>query len=51
MYVVVVVVCGCVYTGIYEDVRDECTRYGRVVSLEIPRPTPNMSVSGVGKVK
>lgn len=36
--------------GIIEDVRDECTRYGRVVGLAIPRPLGDLNVPGVGKV-
>ncbi len=31
--------------------RDECTRYGNVASLEIPRPLGNLPVPGVGKVR
>lgn len=38
------------FAGIIEDVRDECTRYGRVVGLAIPRPLGDLSVPGVGKV-
>ena len=38
------------FEGIMEDVRDECTKYGQVRSLEIPRPLPDMEVDGVGKV-
>ena len=30
--------------------RDECTRYGHVVGLVIPRPLGDMDVPGVGKV-
>ena len=30
--------------------RDECARYGKVASLEIPRPLGNLPVPGVGKV-
>ena len=45
--------CGCVCvccTGIMEDVREECGRYGEVVSVEIPRPVEGVEVPGVGKV-
>ena len=38
------------FEGILEDVRDECTKYGQVRSLEIPRPLPEIEVAGVGKV-
>ena len=44
----VCVVCVCV--GIMEDVREECSRYGEVVSVEIPRPIGGVDVPGVGKV-
>lgn len=33
-----------------EDVREECARYGDVVSVEIPRPIGGVDVPGVGKV-
>ena len=36
--------------GIMEDVREECGRYGEVVSVEIPRPVGGVEVPGVGKV-
>ena len=35
---------------IYEDVKNECSRSGKVISLEIPRPIKNVEVPGVGKV-
>jgi len=35
---------------IMEDVREECSKYGVVKSLEIPRPIPGVDVPGVGKV-
>lgn len=35
---------------IVEDVRDECSRYGEVFSVVIPRPVPGRQVGGVGKV-
>ena len=38
-------------TGIMEDVRDECSKYGEVRTVEIPRPIDGMSVPGVGKVR
>ena len=34
-----------------EDVRDECSKYGEVRTVEIPRPIDGMSVPGVGKVQ
>ena len=41
----------CLCAGIMEDVRDECSKYGEVRSVEIPRPVDGMSVPGVGKVE
>ncbi|XP_046854831.1 splicing factor U2AF 50 kDa subunit-like [Xenia sp. Carnegie-2017] len=38
------------YEEIYEDVRDECSKYGNVVSVEIPRPTPEFEPPGCGKI-
>lgn len=34
-----------------EDVREECSKYGFVKSLEIPRPIQGVDVPGVGKVE
>lgn len=36
------------YEDIYEDVREECNKLGKVISLEIPRPTPGGAVDGAG---
>ena len=41
----------CSFLEIYEDVRDECSKYGNVVSVEIPRPTPEFEPPGCGKVR
>lgn len=38
------------YEDILEDVREECSKYGYVKSLDIPRPMENVDVPGVGKV-
>ena len=38
------------FLDIMEDVREECSKYGVVKSLEIPRPIPGVDVPGVGKV-
>ena len=35
---------------ILEDVREECSKYGAVRSLEIPRPIKGVDVPGCGKV-
>lgn len=37
-------------TDIVEDVREECGKYGVVLSVEIPRPIKGVEVPGVGKV-
>ena len=38
------------YEDILEDIREECSKYGEVRSLEIPRPVPGVEVPGCGKV-
>jgi splicing factor U2AF subunit len=39
------------YTDILEDMREECSKYGQVTHIIIPRPAPDGSKqSGVGKV-
>lgn len=38
------------YDDILEDIREECSRYGIVRSVEIPRPVEGVEVPGVGKV-
>ena len=38
------------YEGIMEDVRDECSKYGSVRSVEIPRPIGDIEVPGCGKI-
>lgn len=35
---------------ILEDVKEECSKYGIVKSLEIPRPIKGIDVPGCGKV-
>jgi len=37
------------YEDILEDIREECSKYGYVKSVEIPRPIENVDVPGVGK--
>lgn len=45
------IVCVSVYiSDIFEDVKEECNKYGSVKSLEIPRPIKGVEVPGVGKV-
>ncbi|PAV65644.1 hypothetical protein WR25_12736 isoform A [Diploscapter pachys] len=38
------------YEDILEDIREECSKYGVVRSLEVPRPVDGFEVQGVGKV-
>ncbi|KAK1795334.1 hypothetical protein P4O66_010503 [Electrophorus voltai] len=38
------------YEEIVEDVRDECSKYGQVKSIEIPRPVDGVEVPGTGKI-
>ncbi|KAL7670596.1 hypothetical protein ACOME3_005532 [Neoechinorhynchus agilis] len=38
------------YEDITDDVRNECSKYGAVKSLEMPRPVPGVEVPGVGKI-
>lgn len=39
------------YEEIVEDVRDECSKYGQVKSIEIPRPVDGLEIPGTGKVR
>jgi len=38
------------YEDILEDIREECSKFGAVRSIEIPRPVPGVEVPGCGKV-
>ncbi|KAF1744374.1 hypothetical protein MXB_177 [Myxobolus squamalis] len=38
------------YEEIIEDVQEECSKYGKVISIEIPRPDPEKVVESIGKV-
>ncbi|PWA02392.1 hypothetical protein BB558_001458 [Smittium angustum] len=38
------------YNEIAEDIRDECTKFGSVESIKIPRPIDGHDVPGVGKI-
>lgn len=38
------------WTDILEDVKEECSKYGVVRSIEIPRPIKGVDVPGCGKV-
>lgn len=39
-----------IFSEIFDDVREECSKYGRVVSMEIPRPVEGVEPPGCGKV-
>ncbi|EPQ14987.1 Splicing factor U2AF 65 kDa subunit [Myotis brandtii] len=39
------------YEEIVEDVRDECSKYGLVKSIEVPRPVDGVEVPGCGKMR
>ena len=39
------------YEVIVEDVRDECSKYGQVKSIEIPRPVDGLEVPWTGQVR
>lgn len=38
------------YEDILDDIKEECTKYGVVRSVEIPRPIEGVEVPGCGKV-
>ena len=38
------------YKEILEEIREECNKFGKVKSIEIPRPVPGVEVLGCGKV-
>lgn len=38
------------YDEIFDDIRDECSKFGRIRSLNIPRPSSDHQVPGIGKV-
>jgi len=42
--------CVCYVSDIVEDVKEECSKYGVVRSVEIPRPIKGVEVPGIGKV-
>ena len=48
MFIYIILSC---LLGILDDVREECTRYGQVLSIEAPRPVEGMLIPGVGKVR
>lgn len=35
---------------IIDDIRDECSKFGQVLEVKIPRPVAGHAVSGVGKI-
>jgi len=38
------------YDEIFDDIREECSKFGRIRSLQIPRPSSDHQVPGVGKI-
>ena len=38
------------YTEILDDVREECSKYGEVLTIKIPRPKGVENVAGLGKI-
>uniref|UniRef100_UPI00358E923A splicing factor U2AF 65 kDa subunit n=1 Tax=Myxine glutinosa TaxID=7769 RepID=UPI00358E923A len=38
------------YNDILDDIREECNKYGPVISIEIPRPVDGVEVAGCGKI-
>jgi len=38
------------YDEIFDDIREECTKFGKIRSLQIPRPSSDFPVTGVGKI-
>jgi len=38
------------YDEIFDDIREECSKYGRIRSMQIPRPNSEFLVPGVGKI-
>lgn len=38
------------FEDIIDDIREECSKYGSVRSIEIPRPIEGVDVPGLGKV-
>lgn len=38
------------YDEIFDDIREECSKYGRIRSMQIPRPNKDYQVPGVGKI-
>ncbi|KAG0295665.1 U2 small nuclear RNA auxiliary factor 2 [Linnemannia gamsii] len=38
------------YEDIIEDIRDECSKFGQVLEVKIPRPVAGHAVPGVGKI-
>ena len=53
LFIIFIIICYlCVFvSGILEDVREECSNYGQVLSVAAPRPIEGMLVPGLGKVQ
>jgi splicing factor U2AF subunit len=38
------------YADIYLDIEEECSKYGKISEILIPRPEPEQTVPGLGKI-
>lgn len=38
------------YNDLVEDIKDECSKFGHILSLKIPRPMMGLAVPGLGKI-
>jgi splicing factor U2AF subunit len=38
------------YQELFDDIRQECSKYGTVLSMKIPRPMQGLAVPGLGKI-
>jgi len=38
------------YDEIFDDIREECSKFGKIRSLQIPRPNSDYQVNGIGKI-
>ena len=38
------------FKELQEDIQNECSKYGKVLSMKIPRPMQGFSVPGIGKI-
>ena len=38
------------YEDLVEDIRDECSKFGCILSLKVPRPMMGLATPGLGKI-